>query len=109
MSVKRNQKAMQIVWLALLLAMFAHTAVAFLFTSSEPPDTGQPMKTWFRISAAVLGIISLLIYGLSLSEKSLQKKFLGIKKDGEKKIDEFSNMLIVPTVGVMLKSGVWRI
>ena len=48
---------------------------------------------------AILGIISLLIYRFTLSEKSLRKKFL-VTQDEEpgKRLEELSNRLLLPHV-----------
>ena len=69
-SVAKNQSALKIVWFALLLAMFAYTAVVFVFRSPEPPGVAENVRTAFLIGGAALGVISLLIYRLALSEKS---------------------------------------
>ena len=44
-SVAKNQGALKIVWLALLLAMFAYTAVVFVFRSPEAGNVGENVRT----------------------------------------------------------------
>ena len=98
-SVAKNQSALKIVWFALLLAMFAYTAVVFVFSSSEAPDVGENVEAAFLLGGAALGVISLLIYRLALSEKSLRKKFLATEgQKPEKRVEEFSNRLLLPHV-----------
>lgn len=98
-SVAKNQSALKIVWFALLLAMFAYTAVVFVFSSPEPPGVRENVKTAFLLGGAALGIISLLIYRLTLSEKSLRKKFLATEgQEQEKRLEELSNRLLLPHV-----------
>lgn len=98
-SVAKNQSALKIVWFALLLAMFAYTAVVFLFSSPEAPGVAENVKAAFLIGGAALGVISLLIYRFTLSEKSLRKKFLATEgQEPEKRIEEFSNRLLLPHV-----------
>ena len=58
-SVSKNQSALKIVWFALLLAMFAYTAVVFVFKSPEAPDVRENVKAIFLLGGAVLGVISL--------------------------------------------------
>jgi len=98
-SVAKNHRALKIVWLALLFAMFAYTAVVFVFRSSEPPDLGKEARIAFLAGGAVLAIASLLIYRFSLSERSLRKKFLETQdQEQEKRIEELSNRLLLPHV-----------
>ena len=98
-SATKNQSALKIVWFALLLAMFAYTAVVFLFASPEPPDLGENVKAVFLVGGAALGIISLLIYRFTLSDKSLRKKFLATQgQELEKRLEELSNRLLLPHV-----------
>ena len=98
-SVAKNQSALKIVWFALLLAMFAYTAVVFLFSSPEAPGVRENVKSAFLLGGAVLGIISLLIYRFSLSDKSLRKKFLATEgQEQEKRLEELSNRLLLPHV-----------
>ena len=98
-SVAKNQSALKIVWFALLLAMFAYTAVVFVFSSPEPPGVAENVKAAFLIGGAALGIISLLIYRFSLSDKSLRKKFLATEgQEQEKRLEELSNRLLLPHV-----------
>lgn len=98
-SVAKNQSALKIVWFALLLAMFAYTAVVFVFSSPEAPGVRENVKTAFLLGGAVLGIISLLIYRFSLSDKSLRKKFLATEgQEHEKRLEELSNRLLLPHV-----------
>lgn len=98
-SVAKNQSALKIVWFALLLAMFAYTAVVFLFSSPEAPGVAENVKAAFLIGGAALGVISLLIYRFTLSEKSLRKKFLATEgQELEKRLEEFSNRLLLPHV-----------
>ncbi len=98
-SVAKNQSALKIVWLALLLAMFAYTAVVFVFRSPEAPDVAENVKAAFLIGGAALGIISLLIYRFTLSDKSLRRKFLTTRgQKPEKRLEEFSNRLLLPHV-----------
>ena len=98
-SVAKNQSALKIVWFALLLAMFAYTAVVFIFKSPEAPDVGENVRAAFFLGGAALGIISLLIYRFTLSEKSLRKKFLATEgQKPEKRLEEFSNRLLLPHV-----------
>ena len=98
-SVAKNQSALKIVWFALLLAMFAYTAVVFVFSSPEAPDVRENVKTAFLLGGAALGIISLLIYRFSLSDKSLRKKFLATEgQEQEKRLEELSNRLLLPHV-----------
>ena len=98
-SVAKNQSALKIVWFALLLAMFAYTAVVFVFSSPEAPGVRENVKTAFLLGGAVLGIISLLIYRFSLSDKSLRKKFLATEgQEQEKRLEELSNRLLLPHV-----------
>ena len=98
-SVAKNQSALKIVWSALLLAMFAYTAVVFVFRSPEAPDVGETVKAAFLIGGAALGIISLLIYRFTLSEKSLRRKFLATEgREPEKRFEELSNRLLLPHV-----------
>lgn len=94
--VDKNQGALKIVWLALLLAMFAYTAVAFLFGEPDSPGPGKAVKTAFFTGGATLCVASFLIYRLSLSDGSLRKKFSATKgMDSEKRIEEFSNGLLL--------------
>jgi len=98
-SVAKNQRALKVVWIALLFAMFAYTAVVFVFRSSEPPDLGKEARIAFLAGGAVLAIASLLIYRFSLSERSLRKKFLETQDQEQKKrIEELSNRLLLPHV-----------
>lgn len=98
-SVAKNQSALKIVWSALLVAMFAYTAVVFVFKSPEPPGVAENVKAAFLLGGAALGIISLLIYRFTLSEKSLRKKFLATEgQEPEKRLEEFSNRLLLPHV-----------
>ncbi|MXZ12839.1 MAG: hypothetical protein F4Y78_02320 [Candidatus Dadabacteria bacterium] len=98
-SVAKNQSALKIVWFALLLAMFAYTAVVFVFSSPEAPGVRENVKTAFLLGGAALGIISLLIYRFSLSDKSLRKKFLATEgQEQEKRLEELSNRLLLPHV-----------
>ena len=98
-SVAKNQSALKIVWLALLLAMFAYTAVVFIFKSPEAPDVGENVRAAFFLGGAALGIISLLIYRFTLSEKSLRKKFLATEgQEPGKRLEELSNRLLLPHV-----------
>ena len=98
-SVAKNQSALKIVWFALLLAMFAYTGVVFIFGSPEPPGVAENVKAAFLIGGAALGVISLLIYRFTLSEKSLRKKFLATEgQEPEKRLEEFSNRLLLPHV-----------
>ena len=98
-SVAKNQSALKIVWFALLLAMFAYTGVVFIFGSPEPPGVGENIRAAFLLGGAALGIISLLIYKFSLSDKSLRKKFLATQgQEPEKRLEEFSNRLLLPHV-----------
>ena len=88
-SVSKNQSALKIVWSALLLAMFAYTAVVFVFKSPEAPDVRENVKAAFLLGGAVLGVISLLIYKFTLSEKSLRKKFLSTQgQEPGKRLEE---------------------
>lgn len=97
--VAKNQSALRIVWSALLLAMFAYTAVVFVFRSLETPDVGENIKTVFLLGGAVLGGISLLIYRFTLSPKSLRKKFLSTQgQEPGKRLEELSNRLLLPHV-----------
>ncbi|MXW22304.1 MAG: hypothetical protein F4X55_01435 [Candidatus Dadabacteria bacterium] len=98
-SVAKNQSALKIVWFALLLAMFAYTAVVFLFSSPEAPGVRENVKNAFLLGGAALGIVSLLIYRFSLSDKSLRKKFLATEgQEQEKRLEELSNRLLLPHV-----------
>ena len=98
-SVAKNQSALKIVWFALLLAMFAYTAVVFVFSSPEPPGVAENVKAAFLIGGAALGVISLLIYRFTLSDRSLRKKLLATEgQDLEKRLEEFSNRLLLPHV-----------
>lgn len=98
-SVAKNQSALKIVWFALLLAMFAYTAVVFVFSSPEAPGVRENVKTAFLLGGAALGIISLLIYRFSLSDRSLRKKFLATEgQEQEKRLEELSNRLLLPHV-----------
>ncbi len=98
-SVAKNQSALKIVWFALLLAMFAYTAVVFVFSSPEAPGVAENVKTAFFLGGAALGIISLLIYRFTLSDKSLRKKFLATEgQEQEKRLEELSNRLLLPHV-----------
>ena len=98
-SVAKNQSALKIVWFALLLAMFAYTAVVFLFSSPEAPGVRENVKNAFLLGGAALGIVSLLIYRFSLSDKSLRKKFLATEgEEQEKRLEELSNRLLLPHV-----------
>ncbi len=98
-SVAKNQSALKIVWVALLLAMFAYTAVVFVFKSAETPDVRENVKAAFFLGGVVLGIISLLIYRFALSEKSLRKKFLSTQgQESGKRLEELSNRLLLPHV-----------
>ena len=98
-SATKNQSALKIVWFALLLAMFAYTGVVFIFGSPEPPDLGENVKAVFLLGGAALGIISLLIYRFTLSDKSLRKKFLATQgQEPEKRLEELSNRLLLPHV-----------
>ena len=98
-SVAKNQSALKIVWSALLVAMFAYTAVVFVFKSPEPPGVAENVKAAFLLGGAALGVISLLIYRFTLSEKSLRKKFLATEgQEPEKRLEEFSNRLLLPHV-----------
>lgn len=98
-SVAKNQSALKIVWFALLLAMFAYTAVVFIFGSPEAPDVGENVRAAFLLGGATLGIISLLIYRFSLSDKSLRKKLLATEgQEPGKRLEELSNRLLLPHV-----------
>ena len=98
-SATKNQSALKIVWFALLLAMFAYTGVVFIFGSPEPPGVAENVKAAFLIGGAALGVISLLIYRFTLSDKSLRKKFLATQgEEPEKRLEEFSNRLLLPHV-----------
>lgn len=98
-SVAKNQSALKIVWSALLLAMFAYTAVVFVFKSPEAPDVRENVKAAFLLGGAALGVISLLIYRFTLSEKSLRKKFLSTQgQEPAKRLEELSNRLLLPHV-----------
>ncbi len=98
-SVAKNQSALKIVWSALLLAMFAYTAVVFVFRSPEAPDMGENIKAAFFMGGAALGIISLLIYRFTLSEKSLRGKFLSTQgQEPGKRLEDLSNRLLLPHV-----------
>ena len=98
-SVAKNQSALKIVWSALLLAMFAYTAVVFVFRSPEAPDVGENVRAAFLLGGAALGAISLLIYRFALSEKSLRRKFLSTQgQEPGKRLDELSNRLLLPHV-----------
>ncbi|MCY3985610.1 MAG: hypothetical protein OXF23_00995 [Candidatus Dadabacteria bacterium] len=98
-SAAKNQSALKIVWFALLLAMFAYTAVVFVFNSPEAPDVGENVRVAFLLGGAGLGMISFFIYRFTLSEKSLRRKFLAEEKKGaEKSLEEFSNRLLLPHV-----------
>lgn len=98
-SVAKNESALKIVWFALLVAMFAYTAVVFLFRSPEPPGVAENVKTAFLLGGVCLGIISLLIYRLTLSQKSLRKKLKAVQEEKpEKSLEEFSNRLLLPHV-----------
>ena len=98
-SVAKNQSALKIVWSALLVAMFAYTAVVFVFKSPDPPGVAENVKAAFLLGGAALGIISLLIYRFTLSEKSLRKKFLATEgQEPEKRLEELSNRLLLPHV-----------
>lgn len=98
-SVAKNESALKIVWFALLVAMFAYTAIVFLFGSPEPPGVAENVRTAFLLGGACLGIISLLIYRLALSPKSLRKKFKAAQEEKpEKSLEEFSNRLLLPHV-----------
>lgn len=98
-SVAKNQSALKIVWSALLVAMFAYTAVVFVFKSPEPPGVAENVKAAFLLGGAALGIVSLLIYRFTLSEKSLRKKFLATEgQEPEKRLEELSNRLLLPHV-----------
>ncbi len=95
---ERNQRALMIVWLALLLAMFAYTATVFLF-EADSPDLGKNVKTAFLAGGVLLGALSLLVYRFSLSEKSLRKKFAETRGlSPEKRLEEFSESLLLPHV-----------
>ena len=95
---ERNQRALMIVWLALLLAMFAYTATVFLF-EADSPDLGKNVKTAFLAGGVLLGALSLLVYRFSLSEKSLRKKFAETRGNPpEKRLEEFSEGLLLPHV-----------
>ena len=98
-SVAKNQSALKIVWFALLLAMFAYTAVVFVFRSPEPPGVAENVRAAFLLGGATLGVISLLIYRFTLSEKSLRKKFLATEgQEPQKRLEELSNRLLLPHV-----------
>ncbi len=98
-SATKNQSALKIVWFALLLAMFAYTGVVFIFGSPEPPGVAENVRAAFLLGGAALGIISLLIYRFTLSDKSLRKKFLATEgQEPEKRLEEFSNRLLLPHV-----------
>lgn len=98
-SVVKNQSALKIVWFALLLAMFAYTAVVFVFGSPEPPGVAENVRAAFLIGGAALGVISLLIYRFTLSEESLRRKFLTTQgQEPEKRLEELSNRLLLPHV-----------
>ncbi len=98
-SIAKNQSALKIVWVALLLAMFAYTAVVFVFKSAEAPDIRENVKAAFFLGGVALGIISLLIYRFALSEKSLRKKFLSTQgQEPGKRLEELSNRLLLPHV-----------
>ena len=98
-SIAKNQSALKIVWVALLLAMFAYTAVVFVFSSPEAPGVRENVKAAFLLGGAALGVISLLIYRFSLSDKSLRKKFLATEgQEQGKRLEEFSNRLLLPHV-----------
>ena len=96
---EKNQRALRIVWLALLLAMFAYTATVFLFEADPPPALGKTVKTAFLAGGVLLGALSLLVYRFSLSEKSLRKKFAATRGNPpEKRLEEFSEGLLLPHV-----------
>lgn len=96
---ERNQRALMIVWLALLLAMFAYTATVFLFEADPPPVLSGNVKTAFLAGGVLLGALSLLVYRFSLSEKSLRKKFAATRGlSPEKRLEEFSESLLLPHV-----------
>ena len=98
-SVAKNQSALKIVWFALLLAMFAYTGVVFIFGSPEPPGVRENIRAAFLLGGAALGIISLLIYRFSLSDKSLRKKLLATQdQEPEKRLEDLSNRLLLPHV-----------
>ena len=98
-SIAKNQSALKIVWFALLLAMFAYTAVVFVFKSPEAPDVGENVRAAFLLGGAALGVISLLIYRFTLSDKSLRKKFLATQsEEPQKRLEELSNRLLLPHV-----------
>lgn len=98
-SVAKNQSALRIVWSALLLAMVAYTAVVFVFKSPEAPDVGENVRVAFFLGGTTLGMISFLVYGFTLSEKSLRKKFLSTQgQELEKRLEELSNRLLLPHV-----------
>ena len=98
-SAARNQGALKIVWLALLLAMFAYTAVVFIFKSPQAPDVGENVRAAFLLGGVALGIISFLIYRFKLSEKSLRRKLIAAQeKRPEKSLEEFLNRLLLPHV-----------
>lgn len=95
---QKNQRALTIVWLALLLAMFAYTATVFLF-EAERPSLGETVKTAFLAGGVLLGAGSLFVYRFSLSEKSLRKKFAATRElPPEKRLEEFSDGLLLPHV-----------
>ena len=98
-SVAKNQSALKIVWFALLLAMFAYTALVFVFRSPEAPGVTENVKAAFVLGGTALGVISFLIYRFTLSEKSLRKKFLATQgEQEERRLEEFSNRLLLPHV-----------
>lgn len=95
---QKNQRALMIVWLALLLAMFAYTATVFLF-EADRPALGETVKTAFLAGGILLGAGSLFVYRFSLSEKSLRKKFAATRGlSPEKRLEEFSDGLLLPHV-----------
>ena len=97
-AAEKNQGALTIVWLALLLAMFAYTATVFLF-EADPPALGETVRTAFLAGGVLLGAGSLLIYRFSLSDRSLRKKFAATRGPGpEKRLEEFSDRLLLPHV-----------
>lgn len=94
--VDKNQGALKIVWLALLLAMFAYTAVAFLFGAPDSPGPGKDVKTAFLAGGAALCVVSFLIYRISLSDERLRKRFSATEgMDPKKRTEEFSNGLLM--------------
>ena len=97
--VAKNQKALKIVWFALLIAIFAYTAVVLVFASPEPPEIKESLRIAFLLVAAALGIVSFLIYRFNLCDKSLRKRFTRIQSlEAEKRLEELSSGFLLPHV-----------